>query len=181
MPKISIIVPAYNEEALLEETIKCLKAQTFKNFECIVIDDCSTDQTKVVATKSFGGDSRFRLISNKINSKLPATRNIGLLYASGDYILFLDGDDVISATCLEERYNVAINNDCLENIDISINFADNFTAPLPENYVIGNLIVNINESNCFSVDILNKNLVERKSVFYYINGFFQLYFSYFDL
>ena len=111
MPKISIIVPAYNEEALPEETIKCLKAQTFKNFECIVIDDCSTDQTKVVATKSFGGDSRFRLISNKINSKLPATRNIGLLYASGDYILFIDGDDVISATCLEERYNVAINND----------------------------------------------------------------------
>ena len=69
MPKISIIVPAYNEEALLEETIKSLKAQTFKNFECIVIDDCSTDQTKVVATNSFGGDSRFRLISNKINSK----------------------------------------------------------------------------------------------------------------
>lgn len=93
---------------------------------------------------------------------------------SSDLILDLDTSQI-------KFNNVAINNDCLENIDISINFADNFTAPLPENYVIGNLIVNINESNCFSVDILNKNLVERKSVFYYINGFFQLYFSYFDL
>lgn len=93
---------------------------------------------------------------------------------SSDLILGLDTSQI-------KFNNVAINNDCLENIDLSINFADNFTAPLPENYVIGNLIVNINESNYFSVDILNKNWVERKSVFYYINGFFQLYFSYFDL
>ena len=93
---------------------------------------------------------------------------------SSDLILSLDTSQI-------KFNNVAINNDCLENIDISINFADNFTAPLPENYVIGNLIVNINESNCFSVDIVNQNLIERKSVFYYINGFFKSYFSYFDL
>lgn len=107
MPKISVIVPLYNEERFIADTIYCLRAQTFDNFECIIIDDCSTDNSINVALNAIDGDSRFLLVKNKINSKLPAARNIGLLYSSGEYVIFLDSDDILSNTCLEERYNTA--------------------------------------------------------------------------
>ena len=104
MPKISIIIPLYNKQDFIEDTIYCLRAQTFKSFECIIIDDQSTDNSIIKATKAIDGDSRFIIIKNKIKSNVCETRNTGLLYASGDYILFLDADDVISKTCLTERY-----------------------------------------------------------------------------
>lgn len=77
--------------------------------------------------------------------------------------------------------NIALNNECLENINISIESSNNLVAPLNVNSIIGTLTVNINGSNYFSVDILSKNLVRRKNVFDYINAFSKNYFSYFDL
>ncbi len=105
MPKISVIVPLYNEERFITDTIHCLRAQTFLNFECIIVDDCSTDNSVKRAENAIDKDSRFRIIKNKINIKGAGTRNIGLLYASGKYIVFLDADDIISSTCLQERYD----------------------------------------------------------------------------
>lgn len=77
--------------------------------------------------------------------------------------------------------NIAVNNKYLENVETSINFTSNFVAPLPENCIIGYLTVYINGSDYFSVNILNKNEVRRKSVVYYINTFFKSYFNYFNL
>lgn len=74
--------------------------------------------------------------------------------------------------------NIAINNASLENIDITINFSTDFIAPLSENYVVGNLLVDIDGENCFNVDILNKNFIERKNVFYYMNIFLKSYFDF---
>lgn len=108
MPKISVIVPLYNKEKFIADTIYCLRAQTFDDFECIIVDDFSTDKGVFKAFVAIRGDSRFRIVRNKINVKLPGARNIGLLHASGEYILFLDADDMISPTCLEERYKVAM-------------------------------------------------------------------------
>lgn len=166
MPKISIIVPAYNQELFLEKTIHSLKAQTFKNFECIVVDDCSTDQTRSIATRSFGGDSRFRLIENKVNSNTPATRNIGLLHASGDYILFLDGDDVISETCLEERYNVAIHNDFKF---VAGSWSKHTSIPedydiIPKSKSVSNSIVTFQSSLGDSPFVVHSPLVKREIV-----------------
>ena len=107
MPKISVIVPLYNEERFVADTIYCLRAQTLEDFECIIVDDCSTDNSVQVALAAIDGDSRFLLVKNKVNSKLAATRNVGLLYSSGEYIIFLDSDDILANTCLEERYNTA--------------------------------------------------------------------------
>lgn len=108
MPKISVIIPLYNKEKFICDTIYCLRAQTFKNFECIVVDDSSTDQSLKNAEQAIDGDTRFYIVKNKVNSHASATRNIGLLYASGDYIVFLDADDVLTSTCLTERYTVAV-------------------------------------------------------------------------
>lgn len=103
MPKVTIIMPLYNKEKYINFSINCLIEQSFKDFECIIIDDASTDKSVYAAYHAFKNDSRFKLINNKVNSGLPATRNIGLIHAHGEYVLFLDSDDLISSDCLENR------------------------------------------------------------------------------
>ena len=76
--------------------------------------------------------------------------------------------------------SIAINNSLLNSIDTPISFLTNYEAPLLENTVIGKMNVNINDSTYFTIDILNKNLVERKDFLYYLNIFFKKYFNYFS-
>ena len=93
-PKISVIVPMYNAEEYLNLCVSSILEQTFKDFELILIDDCSEDNTLEVA-KSFK-DSRIKLLQNKKNLGMPgAVRNIGIDAAKGEYIFFCDNDDVI--------------------------------------------------------------------------------------
>ena len=76
---------------------------------------------------------------------------------------------------------IAVNNSNLNNINVSIDFTNDFIAPLPKNSVIGQMTVNINGFDYFSVDILNEYAINRKNVFDYLNSFFKSYSSYFDL
>ncbi len=76
---------------------------------------------------------------------------------------------------------IAVNNSNINNINVSIDFNNDFIAPLPKNYVIGQMTVNINGFDYFSVDILNEYAINRKNVFNYLNSFFKSYSSYFDL
>ena len=87
--KFSIIMPAYNVEDSIEESIKSVFNQTYTNYELIVIDDCSTDNTYEVVKKY----SNIKLLQTPVNSRQGAARNIGLNNCTGDYILFLDADD----------------------------------------------------------------------------------------
>ena len=99
-PKISVIVPMYNAEKYLSLCINSILAQTFKDFELILIDDCSKDKTLEVA-KSFN-DSRIKILQNKKNLGMPgAVRNVGIDAARGEYIYFCDDDDAILANGLE--------------------------------------------------------------------------------
>jgi len=105
-PKISIVIPVYNHAGLLEETLKCLQNQTFRDYEAILVDDCSTDNSISVAEAFLHGDSRFRIISNKENLGVSQTRNRGLDEAKGEYILFLDDDDYYQENMLAELLSV---------------------------------------------------------------------------
>ena len=109
-PKISVIVPMYNAEKYLSLCINSILAQTFKDFELILIDDCSTDKTLEVA-KSFS-DSRIKLLQNEKNLGTPgAVRNVGIDAAHGEYLFFCDNDDVMLPNALEILYSTAkINN-----------------------------------------------------------------------
>lgn len=77
--------------------------------------------------------------------------------------------------------NIAVNNDFVDSVNTNIEFSNSFDAPLLENSVIGNLTINVNGLDYFSVDILNKTLIKKKNIFNYLNAFAKNYFAYFDL
>ena len=93
MIKFSIIVPFYNAENLIERTLKSLLNQSYKKFECILINDCSTDNSEVYIKKLIRNDNRFILFKNSSNLGAGKSRNVGLKNAKGEYVLFLDSDD----------------------------------------------------------------------------------------
>ncbi|HIF9237337.1 TPA: glycosyltransferase family 2 protein [Photobacterium damselae] len=89
---VSIIMPAYNASNTIQESIKTVIEQTYKNWELIIIDDCSGDDTIMKANML--DDKRIKLVKNKINSGVALSRNVGLKIASGRFIAFLDSDDL---------------------------------------------------------------------------------------
>jgi len=89
--KFSIIIPAYNAEQFIQDSINSILNQTYSNYEILVIDDCSTDNTYNIVKKY----SSIKLLQTPVNSRQGAARNIGLNNCSGDYILFLDADDIL--------------------------------------------------------------------------------------
>lgn len=113
--KISIIIPIYNQEDYIIETIKSVKNQTLENFECILINDGSTDNSKNIVEREIINDSRFKLF-NRDNHGVSASRNYGIERAEGDYIYFIDGDDTIPENAIECLYTAALE----KNADIII-------------------------------------------------------------
>lgn len=92
---VSVITPAYNAGAVISQTIESLIAQSYENWEQIVVDDCSTDDTAEVVRKYSDRDPRIRLISLDSNRGAPAgPRNIGVKQAAGTWVAFLDSDDI---------------------------------------------------------------------------------------
>ncbi len=91
MPKVSVIIPTYNRAKLLPRAVNSVLNQTFKDFELIIVDDASTDNTEEVV-KTFK-DSRIKYIKHRINKGGAAARNTGIKASKGEYIAFLDDDD----------------------------------------------------------------------------------------
>lgn len=91
---ISIITAAYNCESFIEETYQSLRCQTLENWEWIVVDDCSTDGTLGVLRKLAGLDERIRVVRNSENEGAGKSRNKGIELASGEFIAFVDSDDL---------------------------------------------------------------------------------------
>lgn len=102
-PLISVIVPAYNLAHCITDCIDSIEKQTYPNFEIIIIDDGSTDETKNVCKKLTKTYSNIRVISQK-NHGISAVRNLGIQESQGQYLAFIDGDDQIKETFLEHLY-----------------------------------------------------------------------------
>jgi len=100
--QVSIIIPCYNCADYLSDCLDSIIAQTFKDWECIVIDDGSTDNVSDLVKEYRDRDSRFRIISQG-NRGPSAARNVGFNSSVGDWLLFLDGDDVLEPRVLESR------------------------------------------------------------------------------
>lgn len=109
---ISVIIPIYNVEAYIERCLLSVMNQTFtEGVECILVNDCTPDNSIKIAENlinKYKGDILFRIISHKCNRGIAASRNTGLYTATGTYILYIDSDDYIERTMLEEMYTEAI-------------------------------------------------------------------------
>ncbi|MFZ9736626.1 MAG: glycosyltransferase family 2 protein [Prochlorotrichaceae cyanobacterium] len=115
MPLISIIIPTYNSEKFIEKTIKSALQQTLQDFELIVVDDCSTDNTVKVIEAIADSDRRIKIFTHTTNVGIAANRNRGIEKASGQYIAFLDHDDLwlndklaMQLAALEESKTAAV-------------------------------------------------------------------------
>lgn len=114
--KFSIIVPAYNVAQYIEECIESILNQDYDNYEIIVVDDGATDETPKILDEIASKSEKVRVIHQK-NGGLSAARNSGIEAASGDYILFLDGDDFWSEKSFLTEVNKKINE---KNVDVVI-------------------------------------------------------------
>lgn len=91
---ISIVVPVHNAENFLEETIKSVMAQTYTDWELLLVDDCSKDASKTIASGYEALDKRIRLIALEENVGAAKARNVGIKESKGAYLAFLDADDI---------------------------------------------------------------------------------------
>lgn len=107
---ISIIVPVYNVEAYLERCINSILNQTYKNFELILVDDGSPDNCPRICDEYAKKDSRIKVL-HKENGGLSDARNVALGIAGGEYIMFVDSDDLIVPNCLQLVFDSAEKND----------------------------------------------------------------------
>ena len=114
-PKISIIVPVYNLDKYIEDTVTTLTAQTYKNLEIILVDDGSTDNSQEICQRLAEKDNRIVVVHQK-NSGVSSARNTGIKHATGEYMSFCDGDDALE----NDMYDFLYNNLVADNADISI-------------------------------------------------------------
>lgn len=112
--KVSIIIPCYNQGQYLPEALQSILEQTYQNWECIIVNDGSTDNTEQVAQEWLEKDARFKY-AYKENVGLSSARNTGLDFAKGDFIQFLDSDDflapeklILSVESFQENYTIDV-------------------------------------------------------------------------
>ncbi len=114
-PLVSIIIPVYNSEELISETINSVLQQKYKNWEMIMVDDFSDDNSIEIIKEYQQKDERIKLIRLDNNQGVANARNIGLKYAKGKYIAFLDSDDIWISEKLEKQVIFMLDN----NIEFS--------------------------------------------------------------
>ena len=102
---VSIIIPCYNQARYLPETLQSVLDQTYSNWECIIVNDGSSDQTEEIALEWVSKDNRFKYLK-KVNGGLADARNFGIKASVGKYILPLDSDDRIAQTYIEDAANI---------------------------------------------------------------------------
>lgn len=103
---VSIILPVYNGEKFLSQSIVSCLSQSFKNIELIIVNDASTDSTLKIADFYAKGDTRVKIISNRVNKNLPASLNIGHQAARGKYITWTSHDNFYTNNAIEKMVNV---------------------------------------------------------------------------
>lgn len=159
---VSIVTPVHNSEAFLKGCIDSVLSQSYENWEHILVDDCSTDNSARIVKEYADKDSRIQLISLKENSGAGVARNKGIKVAAGDYIAFLDSDDLWAPEKLERQLRFMQDN----------NYYFSFSAydTINENGVDINRIVKAKARVTYK-DALYKNPLGCLTVMYDVNFF----------
>ena len=101
--KVSVVMPCFNEERFVKDAIESVQAQTHTNWELIIVDDCSTDNSTRIAAEAASKDKRIHVIRLRRNSGLPSARNTGFAFANSPFVVFLDSDDALLPKSNEEH------------------------------------------------------------------------------
>lgn len=163
-PKVSVIVPCYNNSNTIINTLRSILNQTYKNLEIIVVDDCSIDDSFSKILSLSKTDSRikcFRLPSNSGGPIIP--RNHGLKFASGDIVCFLDSDDLWFDNKLDIQVKFMIENNCefsYSSYTIKSKNRDEIIY-VPPSYISYEGLLKLNIIGCLTVAV-SKRLIERE-------------------
>lgn len=123
---ISIVLPIYNGEKYMKQSIDSIIDQTYKNWELIIIDDCSTDNTANIAKEYLKKDSRIKYYKNEVNIRLPKTLNRGFSIAKGEYLTWTSDDNLFKKNALEKMYNALKLNNQAEFVYASCEIIDEY-------------------------------------------------------
>lgn len=116
---VSIVLPVYNGEQYVDKAIESIQGQTYKNWELILVNDCSTDHTLDILEKYENCDERIHVINNSYNLKLPASLNVGFENAHGNYLTWTSDDNLYKPSAIQTMYEVLE-----KNPDIGMVYAD---------------------------------------------------------
>lgn len=167
-PLVSIIIPTYNRALLIAETLESVLAQTYSNWECIIVDDESKDNT-CESIKSFLQDNRFKYLLRPKNIAKGANscRNIGFEKSSGEYILWFDSDDILDSKALEICFSLMKDSNldfCRFDRAIFYNKFKNITADIPEKININYLdITNLDQILMHEIAMGTCNVMWKKN------------------
>lgn len=154
-PILSVIVPVYNVEKYLRDCLESILKQSFKDFELIIVNDCSTDNSESIINEYEEKDPRVFCIKHTENKGLGAARNTGMRHANGKYVSFIDSDDFIS----KDLYKYAIN--AFNDEKVKLVFLP--VLVYYENGKTPEFIENPYRNDEFSLDLSNKNLLRTVS------------------
>lgn len=122
--KVSIVLPVYNGEHRVEKAINSILNQTYKEFELIIVNDCSTDKTWEILEKYQKKDSRIKLVNNESNKKLPMSLNIGFSYVTGDYLTWTSDDNAYRSDAIMTMTNYLDANDNIDMVYCDFDMVD---------------------------------------------------------
>lgn len=170
-PFFSILIPVYNKAGQMEECIRSLKTQSFGDFEVVLVNDGSTDGSADELARYCSEDSRFRIVTHEKNSSVMAARYTGMKEACGEYILFLDSDDIYSPDTCEKIHTLLekdpvdiVRFDIIEEPEMKLRPAEHFTKGVLDAFMQGKISPTV-WKNCYSSAVI-KRAVERIEPFY---------------
>ena len=158
-PKISVVMPLYNSEKHIKTAVESVLTQTFRDFELILVDDCSTDSTLEIISNY--DDPRIRIVQKNKNSGESASRNLGIKVANGKYIYFADHDDAMLENTLEIFYSA------IEKSQADVLFMNHWYDTHDSDFQLPS-IVNIEQKSFADPTprFLSENLIKRLQIEY---------------
>ena len=135
-PLVSVVVPSYNYGHLVRETLDSLAAQTYGAWECVVVDDGSTDDTRSVVEAYAQTDPRVRYVRQE-NARQAAARNNGIRHSSGDYFQFLDADDLVEPRKFERQVEYLESHADVDIVYSGVRYFGAGGGELPHSAVLG--------------------------------------------
>ena len=154
MPKISIVLPVYNGEKYLASSIESIINQTYQDWELIIVNDCSTDNSLIIAQNYSEQDKRIKIINNIQNFKLPQSLNVGFSSASGEYFTWTSDDNLYDRSALQVMLSYLERNDDVKMVYCDMEYIDEWDNIIGSN---AEMCKNIYICNCVGACFLYKN------------------------